>query len=128
MGAEFRDSDLKVKHMISCLEDRVSGWAVRAERALLGVLEGGCAVPIGVWSTCDDVKSDSSFGSHSMRLTLLTVITSPDGAREVSEEVSAVITSPEDALRFGSQTALSLLEKGGRQIMDKLLADISQLS
>ena len=126
MGAEFRDSDLKVKHMISSLEDWASGWPVRAERALLGVLEGGCAVPVGVWSTCGDMKS-SSLGSHSMKLTLFAVITSPDGAREVSEEVSAVITSSEEALRFGSQTALSLLEKGGRQIMDKLLADISQL-
>jgi len=123
LGAEFRSSDLTIKRMISSLEDWVTGWPVRAERALLGVLEGGCAVPVGIWSTRDDL---SSSGAHSMNLTLFVVITSPDGSKEVNVEASEVITSAEEALVFGQQTALSLLDKGGRQIMEKLTADISQ--
>jgi len=123
LGAEYRGSDSRVGGMIASLEERESGWLMRAERALLGVLEGGCSTPLGVWSTVSNVTSpDPSSGSRSLKLTLSVVLTSPDGSREADVEVSEVVASANEAVQFGRRAAVSLLDGGGHQIMEELTA------
>ena len=126
LGAEFRSANTKVKDMISKLEILKDGWAVRAERALLEVLEGGCAVPVGMWSSWsgDNILSASPVLSPSSQLSLKSVMTSPDGSGEITVETMGVVTSVEEALELGKQAAMSLLEKGGRAIIVDLRAEI----
>lgn len=129
LGAEFRSADTKVKAMISRLEVWKGGWAVRAERALLEVLEGGCAVPVGIWSSWsgDNIASESPVStSPGSQLSLKSVMTSPDGSGEIIVETMGIVTSVEEALELGKQAATSLLEKGGRAIIEDLRAEIDR--
>ena len=112
--------------MISRLEVWKDGWAVRAERALLEVLEGGCAVPVGIcssWSS-ENIVSESLVPSPGSQLSLKSVMTSPDGSGEITVETVGVVASVEEALELGKQAATSLLEKGGRAIIVDLRVEI----
>lgn len=128
LGAEFRSADTKVKAMVSRLGVWQDGWAVRAERALLGVLEGGCAVPVGIWSSWsgDNIASESLVPSTGSQLLLKSVMTSPDGSEEITVETTGVVASVEEVLELGKQAAVSLLEKGGRGIIVDLRAEIDR--
>ena len=128
LGAEFRSSDTKVKAMVSRIEVENDGWAVRSERALLEVLEGGCAVPVGIWSSWsgDNIASEPLVPSPGSQLSLKSVITSPDGSEEITVETMGVVKSVEEALELGKQAATSLLEKGGRAIIAGLRAEIDK--
>lgn len=129
LGAEFRSADTKVKAMISRLEVWKDGWAVRAERALLEVLEGGCAVPVGIWSTwsSDNIGPESLVStSPDSQLSLKSVLTSPDGSGKIIVETMGIVTSVEEAFELGKQAATSLLEKGGRVIIVDLRAEIDK--
>ena len=129
LGAEFRSADTKVKAMISKLEIWKDSWAVRAERALLEVLEGGCAVPVGIWSSwnSDNIASESLVStSPGSQLSLKSVMTSPDGSGEITVETMGIVKSIEEALELGKQAATSLLEKGGRAIIADLRAEINK--
>ncbi|EJD34816.1 porphobilinogen deaminase [Auricularia subglabra TFB-10046 SS5] len=121
LGAEFLTANHVVGDMVRALEDPASGWACRAERALLRVLEGGCAVPVGVWST-----TTAGVDGKGLVLSLQSVLTSPDGQREVSVEESAVISTPEDAEALGQRAAVRIAAGGGREIMDDLRAEIDR--
>ncbi|KZV94648.1 porphobilinogen deaminase [Exidia glandulosa HHB12029] len=121
LGAEFLTSNTVVRDMVHALEDPVSSWTGYAERSLLRVLEGGCAVPLGVWST----TSGGADGTP-LTLTIHCVLTSPDGKREVSVVESAVLTSAEDAEELGKRTAGRVVASGGREIMDDLRAEIER--
>jgi hydroxymethylbilane synthase len=114
--------------MVSRLEVWEDSWAVRAERALLEVLEGGCAVPVGIWSswTGDNITSESLVSSPDSQLSLKSVMTSPDGSEEITVETTGVVMSVEEALELGKQAATSLLEKGGRAIIVDLRAEIDK--
>ena len=128
LSAEFRSADTKVKAMISKLEVWKDGWAVSAERALLELLEGGCAVPVGIWSSWsdDNIASESLVSSPGSQLSLKSVITSPDGSKEIIVETVGIVKSVEEALELGKQAATSLLEKGGRAIIVDLRAEIDR--
>ena len=128
LGAEFRSADTEVKAMVSRLEVWKDSWAVRAERALLEVLEGGCAVPVGIWSSWNGVNitSESLVSSPDSQLSLKSVITSPDGSEEITVETMGVVMSVEEALKLGKQAAMSLLAKGGRAIIVDLRAEIDK--
>lgn len=114
--------------MVSRLEVWKDSWAVRAERALLEVLEGGCAVPVGIWSSWNGVNitSESLVSSPDSQLSLKSVITSPDGSEEITVETMGVVMSVEEALKLGKQAAMSLLAKGGRAIIVDLRAEIDK--
>ncbi|KAL8286698.1 hypothetical protein RQP46_004226 [Phenoliferia psychrophenolica] len=47
IGIEMRSDDPSVAEVVGSLEDWKTGWTIRAERAMLHYLEGGCSVPVG---------------------------------------------------------------------------------
>jgi hydroxymethylbilane synthase len=47
LAVETRAGDERIAALVACLHDGPTALAVRAERALLGALEGGCQIPIG---------------------------------------------------------------------------------
>jgi hydroxymethylbilane synthase len=77
--------------------------AVRAERALLRGLGGGCQVPIGAHAWIADGT-----------LELMSVVLSPDGSRVVRDRAKG---APEDGERIGARLARQLLEAGAAEIL-----------
>jgi hydroxymethylbilane synthase len=58
LGVEFRDGDAWVRGLVDGVEEKRVGWACVAERKLLGELEGGCSVPVGVETEWDEEKEE----------------------------------------------------------------------
>jgi hydroxymethylbilane synthase len=79
--------------------------AVRAERALLRELGGGCQVPIGAVTRVDG------------ELSIDAVVLSPDGKRKVEAEVRGALDRAEE---IGRETARVLLERGARSILEEV--------
>ncbi|KAH7103499.1 porphobilinogen deaminase [Auriculariales sp. MPI-PUGE-AT-0066] len=131
LGAEVLTSNAKVRAMAAALEVPQAGYAARAERALLRELEGGCAVPIGVWTTVTKGGVDSAgagTASEEWTVSVQAILTSPDGSKEVRVEESALVRSATDAAEIGTRAAVRIAAGGGREIMDKLRDDIAKAS
>ncbi|MFI9205329.1 hydroxymethylbilane synthase [Streptomyces sp. NPDC053048] len=77
---------------------------VRAERALLAELHGGCSVPVGAWGR---VESDGL-------LHLSAAVTSLDGATQVTGAGSGPVDDPE---KLGACVAADLLAQGAASIL-----------
>jgi hydroxymethylbilane synthase len=80
--------------------------AVTAERAVLASLGGGCQVPIGANATVHDGHVD-----------LRAIVISPDGARAVRDQIEGPASEAE---ALGLELGRSLLERGGREILDEV--------
>ncbi len=110
LAIEARADHPRLTELKAALEHRPTALAVRAERALLGTLEGGCQVPIAahaIWRG----------GDHSAgMLDLSAYVGSLDGLRCVrGERVGA--GDPEG---LGTSLAAELLERGAGEILDEI--------
>ena len=104
LGIELRKSDTELLQGLNFLHHRETAIAMKAERAFLLRLEGGCQVPIGAFAALN--------GSE---VSLTGLIASEDGAEILKEAV----TGPTDsASELGVALAEKLLELGGRRILD----------
>lgn len=104
LAIETRTRDDRLAEILASLDDPVSHTAVRAERALLRRLGGGCAVPIA---------AHASAGNG--RLDLFGVVARPDGSRLIRAQASGPSSDP-DAL--GLAVAEDLLGQGAREILE----------
>ena len=101
LAIECRSDNTEVRAMLetkSCTD---------AERAFLGLVEGGCQVPIGVHA---DIANDT------MHITA--IIASLDGSTLIRDEIDG---DPADAIVLGKTLGNRMLEKGGREILDAIL-------
>jgi hydroxymethylbilane synthase len=103
LAIEVRTADARVAEVVAPLEHPETAAAVRAERAALGALGGGCRVPVGLYGRVDRGA-----------LRLRGVIASSDGARIVRTDVSGPMDRPE---AVGRDLATELLARGGREIL-----------
>lgn len=103
LAVEVRAWDEIALALVAPADHAPTRAAVTAERAFLGALGGGCAVPIGALAQVQD-----------SRLSLQGVVASPDGKRLVSGSIEADVGQPEDA---GERLATLLLEQGAREIL-----------
>lgn len=104
LAIEIREGDAATAGAIAELDHPLSHQAVRAERALLRRLGGGCAVPIAGHATPQDG-----------RLHLVGVVASIDGRRVLR----AAATAPaEDAERLGRTVAEDLLKQGAGEVLN----------
>jgi hydroxymethylbilane synthase len=104
MGIEVRADDGELLTMLSSCGDPAADRAVRAERALLGALHGGCSVPVGAYAVASGPG-----------LTLTAQVTSLDGRRQVTG--SATGADPE---QLGAALAATLLSQGAGQILAEI--------
>ena len=105
VAIEIRDGNDEVNAMVAALDHAETRVCVRAERAFLKQLEGGCQVPIGGLAAVDtDTVSLAGF------------VGSLDGAASFRESISGPIDSPED---LGLRLAERLIELGGRELLDQ---------
>jgi len=104
LAVQVRAGDRELLEMLNEFGDPDADAAVRAERALLAGLHGGCSVPVGAYA----VRRDGVlFGSAQ--------VTSLDGLERVTGAVAG--TDPEAT---GAALAATLRERGADAILDRI--------
>ncbi len=106
VGIELRTADSELLEKLSFLIDRDTSIAVRAERAFLLRLEGGCQVPIAGHCNVD---------GDMLKLTGL--VASVDGSEMIKQSITGNVDLAEN---LGVQLAEEILAKGGREILEEV--------
>jgi hydroxymethylbilane synthase len=106
LAIEGRRDDAQVSTLVNKLTHEPTWTTVRAERALLHRLEGGCQVPIAAHAVLegDQLRLDG-------------LVASVDGTRVVRDQVQG---SASDAETLGVRLAERLLEQGGDIILKEI--------
>lgn len=107
LAVECRSNDPEVRGMLDFLNDKNTVQATTAERAFLGLLEGGCQVPIGVHA---DVKDET--------INIEAVIASLDGSKVLRSSISGPAA---DAAALGQSLGRRMLAEGGQEILAAIL-------
>jgi len=106
LGIEIRRDDSQTLEAVSFLNDRETGYAVRAERGFLKRLEGGCQVPI------------ASFGrTEGEEIFLEGLVGRPDGSQILRGSAKGSVADPES---LGVALAEDLLRRGAKEILDEV--------
>lgn len=104
IAIEIASNCPEVRDLLSVLNHRETERAVRAERALLYRLEGGCQIPIGAWAVSEDKQ-----------IVLRGMVASLDGQRIL--KVSDSGNNPEE---LGRRAAEMLIEQGATEILQEI--------
>jgi len=115
LGIEIRKSDAIMGPILKTIEDVDATICCYAERALMRTLEGGCSVPIGVWTT---------YTEETKMLNLKGLVISVDGQNHVEDEITMEINDYKiDSANCGELLAKKLIEKGAKAILDEINFD-----
>ncbi|MBI5875232.1 MAG: hydroxymethylbilane synthase [Deltaproteobacteria bacterium] len=124
LGIETRVDDKEINKLVAFFDHPATSTAVRAERALLKRLEGGCQVPIAAYGT---VVADSSVSLNAPtghptegwvgQLHLVGLVASTDGKKIIKDSVSGQIDKAED---LGIELAEKLLKMGAWDILKEV--------
>lgn len=107
LAIEARTEDKEVRDMLSFLNDLTTKQATDAERAFLGLLEGGCQVPIGVHA---DVEGEN--------IRIEAIIAALDGSTILRDTING---KADDAVSLGQQLGKKMLAAGGQEILASIL-------
>ena len=107
LAIECRTNDAEVRQMLDFLNDEPTVYATNAERAFLGLLEGGCQVPIGVHA---DVEGD--------KIKIEAIIAALDGSTVLRDTVEGPAS---DAVALGQALGRKMLANGGQEILAAIL-------
>lgn len=113
LGIEIRKGDAIMQSILSTIENKNATVCCYAERALMRTLEGGCSVPIGVWTTFDETTGI---------LNLKGMVVSVDGQKCIEDEITVHIGDDykADADLAGQNLADQMKEKGAKEILDEI--------
>jgi hydroxymethylbilane synthase len=114
IGIECRIDDAFINSLIAPLNHRETSICVRAERALLKKLQGGCQVPIAAYAFIRDG-----------RLIMDGLVGSVEGERIIKEHLEG---SPDEAEVIGTGLAMLLLSKGAGRILAEVYGSSIDLS
>lgn len=103
IAVEIRSTDDEVRALLAAIDDAGAAIALRAERAVVERLGGGCQMPIGVYA-----------GVTGPAVALTGVVISPDGTRAVRAGASG---QAESAAALGVALAERLLADGAGDIL-----------
>jgi len=103
LAIETRAGDERIVEAVMPLDDPSSRQAVRAERAMLRCLGGGCQAPIAAYASSADEK-----------LELLGVVAALDGSRIIRARWTA---PADDSEGLGAMVAQELLKQGAGEIL-----------
>jgi len=109
LAATWRDGDLRTRSLVAALLDPATHAAIRAERAMLAVLDGSCQTPIAGLAT---ISGDT--------LTLRGLLAHPDGLEIVEAAGSGPAADPE---AIGHKIANELLFKAGPGLIRAIKKD-----
>ncbi len=107
LAVQIRKDDPETAKIVSALDHEPTRCCVQAERALLGGLEGGCQVPIGVIAEPTEGKN----------LRLRAAVCSLDGQTVVRGERAGAFS---EAARIGADLAAELRADGADRILASL--------
>lgn len=107
LAIEARTEDKEVRDMLSFLNDLHTKQATDAERAFLGLLEGGCQVPIGVHA---NVEGEN--------IRIEAIIAALDGSTILRDTING---KADDAVSLGQQLGKKMLAAGGQEILASIL-------
>ncbi|WP_442595294.1 hydroxymethylbilane synthase [Neobacillus sp. D3-1R] len=111
LSIECREDDQELLDLLAKFACPKTDLAVRAERAFLNKMEGGCQVPIAGYA----------FVTEADEIVLTVLVASPDGKIIYKEEVTG--TDPE---QLGVLAANQLIERGGKELIDKVKAELDK--
>ena len=106
IAVEVREGDRKITSVVETINDTAAAAALRAERAVVTRLGGGCQMPIGAYA----VLSASG-------IALTAIVISVDGSRIARAEVRGPAV---DAAVLGERAADDLLAGGARDILNEV--------
>ena len=106
LGLELRQDDTKTRDALNFLNHETTELTVRAERAFLNKLEGGCQVPIAAYSRMEGE-----------RIILQGLVGELDGSRVIKDTVAGQKDQPED---IGIRLADKVLAAGADKILAKI--------
>lgn len=106
LAIEIRKNDSETADYVRTLDNLIARVTVTAERTVLALLEGGCQVPIGAHAYI-----------HDNQLHLKAMIADLQGKEYITAEKIGSTDQPET---LGHQVAQSLLEQGGKKILDQI--------
>lgn len=106
LGIETRIDDKEINSIVEFFDHPETSFAVKAERALLKRLEGGCQVPIAAHGS---VKKST--------LSLIALVASTDGKKIVKDVIEG---SASEAETLGITLAERLLRAGAKEILEEL--------
>ena len=109
LGIETRADDSGTRERVAVVHDEATACCVRAERAFLAALEGGCQVPIGAVAEVTEGE-----------LLLHGLVSALDGGACVRGEQGG---RPDRGESVGEGLARRLLEEGGEDILRRVRAD-----
>ncbi|KAF9360753.1 porphobilinogen deaminase [Mortierella sp. AD094] len=123
IGIECRSDDTEILELIKPLDHLPTRLRCEAERSVMRILEGGCSVPIGVWTEFVP-KSGTEESEDVGSLHLKALVASLDGTEIAEAEATAEVNgSVELAIELGRTVASQLLAKGADKILEKVLKD-----
>lgn len=108
IGIEIRDQDQEIAHIVGALNHDDTALCVRAERALLRILEGGCQIPIGALAKIEEKPQGKC-------IVLDGLVASLDGRDVRKDREEGEPSNPE---WIGRKLAERLLEQGAREILN----------
>jgi hydroxymethylbilane synthase len=103
LAVEIRCGDERVAQTVNSLDDQNTHLAIRAERAVLRRLGGGCQTPIAAYAT---IEGDC--------ITIIGVVADPGGTRIIRGSARGEKNDPEAA---GARLAQDLLNQGAKAIL-----------
>ena len=104
VAIEVRDGDDDTRRAVVHIDDRAAGAALKAERAVVKALGGGCQTPIGALATPEDGDT----------LQLVAVVVALDGSRAVRRHARG---PRERAAALGASVGAQLLADGAGDIL-----------
>ena len=108
LAIECRTDNKEVRFMLEFLNHPATKSCTDAERAFLGLVEGGCQVPIGVHA---DVIENN-------KMHVTAIIASLDGSTLLRDEIEGPV---DDAVALGQSLGRRMLDNGGKAILDEIL-------
>ena len=121
LGIECRRDDAGVRALLAVLDDPATHRAVRAERAALAELEGGCIIPMAAWAR--DVEGDEGAGSgegdsrperSGPALAIDAMVLDPDGRDRVAVSLLGPRDDPDG---LGLRAAQVLRDRGAEPLL-----------
>jgi hydroxymethylbilane synthase len=115
VAIEIREDNEQARRAARAVDDASTGAALRAERALVEALGGGCQTPIGAlaWNVGDD------------RLEMIAAVVALDGSRAIRDRAQG---AQKEAAAMGARLGAQLLAAGAGEILAEAGSHQSQVA
>jgi hydroxymethylbilane synthase len=115
LGVEFCEPRREEFKILDLLMDQDTMRAVKAERALLAAVQGGCRLPLGAWARVENGA-----------MVLDACVLSEDGAQAIRRRAEKVCNSAADAENLGQAVARELLAAGADRLLQMVGRSVGQ--